>query len=73
LGGKVTLTVARSIYLRLREGAKFWNHGKEFTGLSQAAVRAALGAAAPQLARVEDPPRVPTIERTVRCAPKDTK
>jgi hypothetical protein len=41
-----TLAVARSIYLRLPEGAKLWDRGKEFTALSRQAVRAALGAAA---------------------------
>jgi hypothetical protein len=40
-----TLAVARSIYLRLPEGTKLWDHGKEFTGLKQEAVRATLGAA----------------------------
>ena len=42
-----TLAVARSIYLRLPEGTKLRDHGKEFTGLKQEAVRPALGAAAP--------------------------
>lgn len=41
-----TLAVARSIYLRLPEGTKLWDRGKEFTELDQAAVRAALVAAA---------------------------
>jgi HNH endonuclease len=40
-----TLAGARSIYLKLPEGTKLWDHGREFTGLKQEAVRAALGAA----------------------------
>jgi hypothetical protein len=38
-----TLAVARSIYLRLPEGAKLWERGKEFVMLSQEAARATFG------------------------------